>query len=175
MKFVETKLHGVWVIEIEPLEDDRGFFARSWDDAECAAHGIEMRAVQCNISFNSKAGTLRGMHYQNEPYAEPKIVRCTRGSLYDVVLDLRPDSPNFKQWTAVELTADNRKILYIPERCAHGFQTLEDNTEVFYQMGEYFHPESARGVRFDDPAFSIEWPEAKRIISEKDLSYSKWA
>ena len=174
MKFSPTKLHGVFVIDIESIEDKRGFFARTWDEEVTAANGCAMRTVQCNISFNQKAGTLRGMHYQDEPYAEPKIVRCTQGSLYDVALDLRPDSRTFKQWTSFELSAENRRMLYIPEGCAHGFQTLEDITEVFYQMGEYFHPECARGVRFNDPAFNITWPEAARIISEKDLSYPLW-
>lgn len=175
MKFVETKIPGVVIIEIERKQDERGFFARSWDDKISAETGCSMHTVQCNISFNLKAGTLRGMHYQDEPYAEPKIVRCTRGSVYDVTLDLRPDSKTFKQWVSVELSAENRRMIYIPKGCAHGFQTLEDATEVFYQMGEYFHPECARGISFDDPAFNIIWPEATRIISEKDLSYPFWA
>jgi len=174
MKFIETKIPGVVIIELEKKQDERGFFARSWDDTIAAANGCVMHTVQCNISFNLKAGTLRGMHYQDEPYAESKIVRCTRGSLYDVALDLRPDSKTFKQWTSVELSEENRRMLYIPKGCAHGFQTLEDTTEVFYQMGEYFHTECACGVRFDDPAFNITWPGAERIVSEKDRSYPLW-
>lgn len=175
MKFVETKISGVVIVELERKQDERGFFARSWDDTIAAANGCILRTVQCNISFNKKAGTLRGMHYQDEPYAEPKTVRCTRGSIYDVALDLRPDSKTFKQWTSVVLSDENHQMLYIPKGCAHGFQTLKDATEVFYQMGEYFYPECARGVRYDDPTFDIKWPEAEtRTVSEKDRSYPDW-
>jgi len=176
MKFSETTLQGVAVVEREALSDDRGFFARSFDEKEFKAHGIPLSVRQCNISFNAKAGTLRGMHYQAEPYGEPKLVRCTRGALFDAVLDLRPESPTYKKWFGIELSADNGKALYIPKGCAHGFQTLEDKTEVHYLMGEFFHPESTAGVRFDDPAFAIRWPEtATRIISEKDMSYPRWS
>jgi dTDP-4-dehydrorhamnose 3,5-epimerase len=128
--------------------------------------------VQCNISFNKKKGTLRGMHYQSVPYEEVKLVRCTMGAIYDVIIDLRPDSPTFKQWLATELTAENRRMLYIPEKFAHGFQTLTNNTEVFYLMSEFYHPESARGVRWDDPAFEVKWPiRRQQIISPKDRGY----
>ena len=133
--------------------------------------GLNPNIVQCNISFNNKKGTLRGMHYQVEPHAEAKLVRCTRGSIYDVIIDLRPESPGFTKWFFVELSAENRKMLYIPEGFAHGFQTLTDNTETFYQMSGFYFPESARGVRWDDPCFNIKWPEDNRIISQKDLEY----
>ena len=171
MIFHETKLKGVYIIEPEWLEDERGFFARTFCQEEFAAHGLNPRVVQCNISFNKKKGTLRGMHYQIAPHEEVKLVRCTRGAIYDVIIDLRPDLPTFKRWVAVELTADNRRMLYIPEGFAHGFQTLEDDTEVFYQMSESYHPECARGVRWDDSAFGIEWPLLDLTISAKDRSY----
>jgi len=169
--FKETRLKGAYIIEIDPLTDERGFFARSWCREEFKARGLNSRLVQCNISYNQRKGTLRGMHYQVAPYQEAKLVRCTRGAIYDVIIDLRPDSITFKQWVAVELSAENRKMIYIPEGFAHGFQTLEDGTEVFYQMSEYYHSECARGVRWDDPAFTIQWPEDERIISAKDRSY----
>ena len=168
MIFTETKLKGAFVIEIEPHQDERGFFARSWCADEFKKHGLNSQLVQCNISFNKKRGTLRGMHYQVAPFAEAKLVRCTRGAIYDVIIDLRPNSPTFRQWMAVELTAENRTALYVPEDFAHGFQTLMDNTEVFYQMSEFYHPECARGVRWDDPAFGIEWPSSQRIMSRRD-------
>ncbi|WP_449245244.1 dTDP-4-dehydrorhamnose 3,5-epimerase [Desulfobacca acetoxidans] len=171
MIFCETRLKGAFIIELEPIADARGFFARTWCQREFAAHGLKSRFVQCNISYNKKKGTLRGMHYQIAPHAEAKVVRCTRGAIYDVIIDLRPDSLTFKQWLAVELTADNRRMLYIPEEFAHGFQTLEDDTEVFYQMSEFYHPECARGVRWDDEAFGIEWQGEIPIISENDRSY----
>ena len=172
MKFTETKLKGAYIIEIEPITDERGFFARSWCQKEFTEFGLNANLVQCNISFNPKKGTLRGMHYQTKPYEEAKLVRCTMGAIYDVIIDLRPDSPTFKQWVAVELTAENRKMLYIPEGMAHGFQTLVDSTEVFYQMSEFYHSESATGLRWDDPVFGIEWKKQQNlIISDKDLSY----
>lgn len=172
MKFTETKLKGAYIIEPEMLTDERGFFARSWCQKEFTERGLNPNLVQCNISFNPKKGTLRGMHYQAKPYEEAKLVRCTMGAIYDVIIDLRPDSPTFKQWVAVELTAENRKMLYIPEWMAHGFQTLVDNTEVFYQMSEFYHSESATGLRWDDPVFGIEWKKQQNlIISDKDLSY----
>jgi len=171
MIFVETKLKGAYLIELEPIADERGFFARSWCQQEFEVHGLNQNMVQCNISFNKKKGTMRGMHYQVAPHEEAKLVRCTKGAIYDVIIDLRPNSSTFKQWIAVELTAENYKMLYIPEGFAHGFQSLADNTEVFYQMSAFFHPESARGIRWDDPAFKIEWPENEQIISEKDLQY----
>lgn len=171
MIFTETKLKGAFIIEPEPLEDERGFFARTFDQKEFEAHGLSPRVVQCNISFNKKKGTLRGMHYQIAPYQEAKLVCCTKGTIYDVIIDLRKDSPTLKQWIAVELTAENRRMLYIPEEFAHGFQTLEDNTEVFYQMSEFYHPESAKGVRWNDPAFEIVWPDDIRVISDRDRQY----
>lgn len=170
MKFSETKLKGAYVIEVESLADERGFFARSWCQKEFAEHGLNPNLVQCNISFNLKKGTLRGMHYQAKPYQEAKLIRCTRGAIYQVVIDIRPDSFTFKQWVAVELTAENRKMLYVPKGMASGFQTLMDDTEVFYQMAEFYHPESGRVVRWDNPAFEIEWPIEMKIISDKDNS-----
>ncbi len=171
MRFIETKLQGACVIEPERQEDDRGFFARTWCQREFEVHGLNPRLAQCNISFNKKKGILRGMHYQVSPHAEVKLVRCTMGAIYDVILDLRPGSPTWKQWIAVKLTAENRWMLYIPEGFAHGFQTLEDHTEVFYQMSEFYYVECARGVRWNDPAFGIVWPAAERIISAQDLGY----
>lgn len=171
MIFTETKLQGAFIIEPERLEDERGFFARTWCQQEFELHELNSKLVQCNISFNKKKGTLRGMHYQVAPYEEVKLVRCTRGAIYDVIIDLRSDSPTFRQWVAVELTVDNRWMLYIPERFAHGFQTLKDNTEVFYQMSESYYPECARGLRWDDPAFEIEWLIKPLAISFKDQSY----
>ncbi len=171
MIFSETKLKGVYVIDLEKVEDERGFFARTFDEKEFEARGLNARWVQCNISFNKKKGTLRGMHYQAAPYQEAKLVRCTMGALYDVIVDLRPDSPTFKQWAGVELSADNRRMLYIPEGFAHGFQTLIDNTEISYQMSECHHPESAKGVPWDDPAFQIEWPFSQLICSGKDRGW----
>ena len=170
MKFTETKLKGAYVIEVEPIADERGFFARSWCQKEFAEHGLNPNLVQCNISFNLKKGTLRGMHYQAKPYQEAKLIRCTRGAIYQVVIDIRPDSFTFKQWVAVELTAENRKMLYVSKGMASGFQTLMDDTEVFYQMAEFYHPESGRVVRWDNPAFEIEWPIEMKIISDKDNS-----
>lgn len=172
MIFKETKLRGAYVIELEPLEDGRGFFARSFCQKEFEKHGLNPRIVQCNISFNKKKGTLRGMHYQIAPYQEAKLVHCLKGALYDVIIDLRPDSPTYCQWVAMELHAGSYKMLYIPEGFAHGFQTLEDDTIVFYQMSEFHQAEYARGVRWNDPLFEIKWPWVeKRVISEKDLSY----
>ena len=171
MRFIETKLKGAFIIESEFLEDDRGFFARTWCQREFEAHGLDPRLVQCNISFNRHRGTLRGLHYQVEPHAEAKLVRCTMGSIYDVILDLRPESATFKQWLALELTAENRRMLFIPQGLAHGFQTLVDNTEVFYQMSEFYYHECARGVRYDDPDFAVEWALPVTIVSEKDLAY----
>ena len=174
MKFIETKLKGTYIIELEPMEDERGFFARSFCQKEFEEHGLNLRIVQCNISFNKKKGTLRGMHYQIAPYEEAKLVSCIRGAIYDVIIDMRPDSPTYCQWFAVELTEENYKMLYIPKGFAHGFQTLEDNTVVFYQMSEFYHAECARGVRWDDPAFGIEWPVKKLVISPRDQSYKSF-
>ncbi|MGI0483655.1 dTDP-4-dehydrorhamnose 3,5-epimerase [Geminocystis sp. CENA526] len=172
MKFIETPLKGSYIIEIEHISDHRGFFARSWCEKEFRDHGLNPNLVQCNISFNAKKGTLRGMHYQIKPHEEAKLVRCTNGAIYDVIIDIRPQSSTFKQWFGVELTAKNYKMLYIPEGFAHGFETLEDDTEVFYQMSEFYHSECARGVRWNDPSFHIEWLLTENlIISEKDQNY----
>lgn len=171
MLFCETKLPRVFEIQLEPHRDERGFFARTWCQKEFEAHGLNPRLVQCNISFNIRKGTLRGMHYQALPHAEAKLVRCTRGAIYDVVVDLRPTSPAYQNWIGVELTAANRHMLYIPEGCGHGFLTLEDETEVFYQMSEFYDAESSRGVRWNDPAFKITWPEKVEVISQRDGAY----
>lgn len=171
MIFTPTPIPGAWIVDIEPREDARGFFARSWCREEFSRHGLDARLVQCSISFNRRRHTLRGMHYQAEPHQEPKLVRCTRGRMWDVVLDLRRDSPAFRRWHGVELTAENRRALFVPAGCAHGFLTLEDNVEVLYQMGEFYHPESARGVRWNDPAFGIAWPADAPLLSERDASY----
>lgn len=173
MEFIATKLQGAFVIKPVRLEDERGFFARTWGPEEFAERGLNPKLVQCSISFNKQKGTLRGMHYQIAPYEEAKLVRCTMGAIYDVIVDLRPDSPTFKQWVAVELTAENRLMLYIPEGLAHGYQTLEANSEVFYQITEAYVPEYSRGVRWDDPAFGIKWPpDEPRIIIARDQTYS---
>jgi dTDP-4-dehydrorhamnose 3,5-epimerase len=169
--FRGTRFAGTFVIEPERLEDERGFFARTWCQREFETHRLNPRLVQCSISSNKRRGTLRGMHYQIAPHAEAKLVRCTSGAIYDVIVDLRPESATFAQWLGFDLTADNRRMLYIPEGFAHGFQTLEDNTEVFYQMSEFYEPESARGVRWNDPTFNIEWPLLNPIISDKDKTY----
>ena len=171
MIFTETSLKGAFLIEPERLEDERGFFARTWCQREFEAHGLNSRLVQCNISFNKKMGTLRGMHYQVAPYEEARLVRCTQGAIYDVIIDLRPESSTFKQYIAAVLTAQNRTMLYVPEGFAHGFLTLEDNTEVFYQMSEFYAPEYARGVRWNDPAFGIQWPAEVQVISDRDQNY----
>jgi dTDP-4-dehydrorhamnose 3,5-epimerase len=171
MLFTETKLRGAYIVDLECRKDARGFFARSWCADEFEKHGLNPRLSQCNISFNKKQGTLRGMHYQVAPFPEAKLVRCTMGSIYDVVIDLRSNSPTFKQWISVELSAENRRALYVPEDFAHGFQTLVDNTEVSYQMSEFFHPECARGVRWDDVAFEIIWPQSIVNVSQRDQLY----
>ena len=171
MKFTQTKIPGAYLIEIEPHPDERGFFARSFCADEFQQHGLNTNFVQCNVSFTSQLGTIRGMHYQVSPDTETKLVRCTRGSIYDVILDLRPESPTFQQWTAAELTADNHQMFYIPSGCAHGLQTLENNTEVFYQMSGVYSTDAARGVRWNDPAFGIEMPLAMSIINDRDRSY----
>jgi len=173
-QFIETPLAGVWVIELDMLSDERGWFARTFDRQELTARGLNPEVVQMNASFNSARGTLRGMHYQAEPHGESKLVRCVSGSLFDVAVDLRPGSPTLGRWHGVELSAENRRAFYIPAGLAHGFQTLEQDTEVHYLMGNPYVPEAARGVRWDDPAFDIEWPEPPpggRVISERDASY----
>ncbi len=171
MRFHKTKLAAVLEIELEPKHDDRGFFARTWCADEFRHSGLNPKLVQCSVSFNIRKGTLRGIHYQAAPHEEAKLVRCTRGAIYDVVVDLRPDSPTYKEWVATSLTASNRRMLYVPEGCGHGFLTLEDESEVFYQMSESYHPEFARGVRWNDPALHISWPARVEVISERDRNY----
>jgi dTDP-4-dehydrorhamnose 3,5-epimerase len=171
MIFEETKIAGVFIVIPERHQDERGFFARTWCENEFREHGLSPQLVQCSLSFNLKKGTLRGVHYQANPHPEAKLVRCTRGGLYDIALDLRSDSPTYLHWVAAELTAENHRALYIPEGCAHGFLTIEDDTEAFYQMSEFYHPEAARGVRWNDPAFGIEWPFEPHVISERDRNY----
>jgi dTDP-4-dehydrorhamnose 3,5-epimerase len=171
LKFIETPLAGLYVVEIEPLNDDRGFFARSFCARDFQAQGLEATVAQCNISFNEKAGTLRGLHFQASPREEAKLVRCTRGAIYDVAVDIRPNSRTYLKWYAVELTSENRRMLFIPHGFAHGFQTLVDKSEVFYVMFEFYYPESARGLRWDDPMLGISWPIASQIISDKDRAY----
>lgn len=175
MLFTQTHIKGVCIVEPEKLQDDRGFFSRSWCEQEFAEEGLDAHLMQCSISFNHKKGTLRGMHFQLPPFAETKLVRCTQGSIYDVALDLRQDSETFLQWVGVELTADNHRALYIPKGFAHGFQTLADNTEVFYQISEVYAPEYARGLRWDDPTFKIAWQEPVSIISERDRNYENYS
>ena len=171
MIFNEAKLKRAFIIEPERLKDGRGFFARTFCKKEFKAHRLNFDWVQCSVSFNKRKGTLRGMHYQAFPHEEIKLVRCTRGAIYDVIVDLRPNSPTFKGWIAVKLTAENHRMLYIPNGFAHGFQTLADNTEVFYQMSEFYEPASARGIRWNDPLFNIQWPFPKPILSKKDRAY----
>lgn len=171
MKFLETTIPGAFELHIEPHYDERGFFARTWCERDFAKHNLNPKLVQCSLSFTGKKRTLRGMHYQTPPFAEAKLVRCTRGSIFDVVVDLRRDSKAFKRWFGTTLTADNHSMLYIPEGCAHGFLTLEDATEVAYQMSEFYNSESASGVRYNDPAFRITWPDKIEVISERDHTY----
>jgi dTDP-4-dehydrorhamnose 3,5-epimerase len=173
--FTETKIKGVFIIEPELIKDERGFFSRSFCQDEFEKQGLETSIVQCNISYNKKKGTLRGMHYQAPPHEEVKMVSCTKGAIYDVVLDLRKESEMYGRWLSIELTDENNKTLYIPKGCAHGFQSLMDNTIVYYQMMEGYHPECARGIRWDDPAFGIQWPFRKAIISEKDSNFPEFS
>jgi dTDP-4-dehydrorhamnose 3,5-epimerase len=169
--FTETEIPGTFIVGLQRMEDERGSFARSWCRREFREHGLDDTLVQCNISFNKRKGTLRGMHYQADPHSEAKLMRCTRGALFDVVLDLRPSSPTFLRWYGCELTPDNGRMFFIPKGCAHGFLTLADETEIFYQMTEYYYPESARGVRWNDPLFRIEWPAPVTMISPRDSDY----
>jgi dTDP-4-dehydrorhamnose 3,5-epimerase len=169
--FHETKLAGVFEMRLELHSDERGFFARSWCEKEFGNHGLVNKLVQCSISVNKLKGTLRGVHYQAAPVAETKVVRCTAGAIYDVALDLREESPTFKQWHGTVLSSENRESLYIPVGCAHGFLTLTDESEVFYQMSQSYHPGAGRGVRWNDPAFQIEWPGRVEVISERDRTY----
>ena len=169
--FTETKLKGAYLIDLERREDQRGFFARSWCRKEFEAHGLNLQQVQVNVGFSVKKGTLRGMHYQTVPFREVKVVRCTMGAVYDVIVDLRTDSPTHKQWIGAELDSGNHRMIYIPEGFAHGYQTLADNTEIYYQTSQFYAPEYARGSRYDDPAFGIEWPIPVTIISDADRSW----
>jgi dTDP-4-dehydrorhamnose 3,5-epimerase len=173
--FHETNLKGAFVIDIEKLEDHRGFFARAWCQKEFEEHHLVSRIRQANVSYNMTKGTLRGMHYQLSPYEETKLVRCTNGAIYDVIIDLRPVSPTYAQWIGVELTAENYKMLYVPENFAHGFITLKNNTEVTYQVSQFYTPGSERGIRWDDPAFGIDWPIEARVISDKDSNWPDYA
>jgi dTDP-4-dehydrorhamnose 3,5-epimerase len=167
MIFTETKLSGVYIVEIEKLEDERGFFARTFDKNEFSKIGLDSEFVQSSISINNKKGTVRGIHYQINP-SQTKIVRCMRGTIFDVVVDTRKNSPTYKQWIGIELSEQNYKMLYIPEGLAHGFQTLVDDVEVFYQMSNYYNPQSSKGFRFDDPHIDIKWPSNVTVVSSKD-------
>lgn len=175
MIFTETSLAGAFIIDIEPHEDERGFFALAWSARSFEERGLDSHVAETNISFNKRKGTLRGMHFQREPFAQAKIVSCTQGAIYDVILDLRKDSPSFRQWIAIELSAQSRRRLYLPKGFAHGFQTLDDNAEVFYQMTDPYVPESSDGVRWNDPAFNINWPADERTISARDQAYPDFA
>jgi dTDP-4-dehydrorhamnose 3,5-epimerase len=171
MRFIQTTLPGVFLVEPAPCEDSRGFFARTFCAREFAEHGLATGFVQCSVSMSRLRGTLRGMHYQLPPACEAKLLRCTAGALYDVVVDLRPGSPSYLQHLSVELSAANQRWLYVPEMFAHGFQTLEDDTEVFYQITEYYTPDRASGLRFDDPGLKIHWPLPVAAISDKDRQW----
>jgi dTDP-4-dehydrorhamnose 3,5-epimerase len=179
MRFEESPLPGVWEVELDLLDDERGWFARAFDIEEFKARGLHMEVVQCNMAFTARSGTLRGMHYQADPYGEPKLVRCIRGRTFHVALDLRTASPTYRQWFGVELSPESHRAFYLPTGVAHGSQTLLDDCEVFYQMGHRYMPEAARGVRWDDPAFGIRWPPVadgrERTISERDASFADWA
>jgi len=168
----KTNLAGIFILEPERFDDERGFFARAWSESELAARGVESKFIEGNISFNQHRGTLRGMHYQAAPFGQAKLVRCTRGAMFDVGIDMRPQSPTFKQWLGVELSAQNRLMLYLPGDFAHGYLTLEDETEVHYQVSQVYVPRANRGVRWDDPAFGIEWPATEElVINERDQNY----
>ena len=171
MKFTETPIKGAFLIELEPRKDDRGMFARVFCKREFEEHGLNPTVVNTNMSRSRYKGTLRGMHFQKAPKGECKLVRCTRGSLYDVIIDLRQDSPSYMQWYGVELSQDNEKMLFLPEGCAHGFITLEDHTEATYQVSEFYSPEYEGGVRYNDPAFKIDWPLEPTVLSEKDANW----
>jgi dTDP-4-dehydrorhamnose 3,5-epimerase len=171
MLFKPTAIPGAFEIEIEPHHDERGFFARTWCQTEFERHGLNPRLSQCSVSFNKEKGTLRGLHYQDVPFPEAKLVRCTKGAIYDVIVDLRPDSATFKHHHGATLSAENHSMLYVPEGCAHGFLTLSGNTEVFYQISEFYVPELSRGVRWNDAAFGIAWPAEVLVISGRDNTY----
>jgi dTDP-4-dehydrorhamnose 3,5-epimerase len=167
----ETRLAGAYTIDLEPVEDERGFFARQWCEQEFADAGLTTAVSQASVAFNREEGTLRGMHWQEPPFTEVKLVRCIRGAIHDVIVDLRPESGTFCEWIAVELTAENRRTLYVPEGFAHGYLTLEDESEVWYQMSAPYAPQAARGFRYDDPRFGLQWPGKVRIISERDRTW----
>lgn len=174
MIFHQTELSGAYLIEIQKLEDERGFFGRTWCQREFAEHGLNPRLVQCNLSYNKQKGTLRGMHFQAAPYEEAKLIRCSHGSIYDVIIDLRPDSTSYLKHLGVTLTANEHRMVYVPEGFAHGFLTLEDESSVFYQMSELYAPDYARGFRWNDPAFGIHWPGQVIVISDRDASYADY-
>lgn len=171
MIFTETKLAGAFIIDLEKRGDSRGFFARSFCQDEFEKHGLVNKVVQTNVSLSKHQGTLRGMHYQESPYAETKLVRCTQGAIYDVIVDIRPESPTFKQWIGVELSSSNHRMLFVPQHFAHGFMTLVDDSEVTYQVSQVYHPGSERGLRYNDPALGIVWPQAVNVISDKDAAW----
>jgi len=171
MKLINLPLSGAFLIELQLVSDERGFFARTWCTEEFERFGLNPKLVQCSISWNARRGTLRGLHYQTEPYAEAKLIRCCSGAIYDVIVDLRPASPTYGKWIAAELTSENRRMLYVPEGFAHGFQTLIDDTEISYQVSASYQPDYARGVRWNDPAFGIEWPMSDPILSARDRAF----
>ena len=176
MKFQETKVKGAFVIEPEPFEDDRGYFNRAFCAREFEQAGLLTNIVQANMAGSRDKGTLRGMHYQVSPYEETKIFRCIKGAVFDVVLDVRPDSPSYGEWYGVELTPENRKMLYVPGGCAHGYLTLKDNTEVYYLVSEYYQPDAERGIRWNDPRFNIEWPLTENLtLSDKDKAWPDYS
>ena len=175
MIFRDTPLPGAYVLQPQRIEDQRGFFARIWCQRELREHGLKGELAQSNLGFSHRRGTLRGLHFQASPHAEVKIVRCTRGSVFDVIVDLRPDSPTYRRWFGVELSADNRHMLYVPEGCAQGYLTLADETEIYYHTTEFYHPESASGVRYDDPEFGIVWPREITVISQQDRQWPDYA
>lgn len=176
MILTETRLEGAFIIEPDRIEDERGFFIRQWCKREFEIRGLMPDFVGCNISFSKRKGTLRGLHYQLPPHEEAKLIRCVKGAIYDVIIDLRPQSPTYKEWLGMELSADSYKMLYVPKGFAHGFQVLEDETEVLYPVSQFYQPEYERGVRWDDPAFGIQWPQPeKRILSQKDRSWPNYA
>lgn len=174
MVFRESRIPGAWIIDVTPIADPRGFFAMAWSPAELTRRGMNATLAQINLAFNHRRGTLRGMHFQNSPHAQAKIIRATRGALLDVIVDLRPTSPTFKQWDAVELTADNRRMIYMPEGIAHGYLTLVDNTEAYYHVSSPWVPAAESGVRWNDPAFAITWPFPPLVISERDQAWALW-
>lgn len=175
MILTPTEIAGVYMVELEPHPDERGFFARTWCRREFERHGLDARLAQCNISYNQRRATLRGMHYQALPHPESKLIRCTQGAIYDVALDLRPEQSSYRKWIGIELSAQNRRALYVPAGCAHGFQSLTDGSEVLYHMSEFYQPDLARGVRWNDPSFAIAWPLPDPILSARDAGYPDYS